>query len=375
MTKSLSRRAWLHRSALAAAALPISRWYQPGQAPSRSVLEDSSDYIHLNSNENAYGPSDAARRAILDSLADANRYPRHYYSKLIDLIAERENVTPDHVMITAGSSEILGLVGLAYGIEGGDVLGCTPTFDFAMRYAERLGCIWSRTPLDESYRTNLHGLAEATGDNTRLIFLCNPNNPTGLAIPHETLRAFCLDQSRRHPVFVDEAYIEFSARGRLNSLVDIAVDNPNLIIARTFSKIHGLAGLRVGYALAHPDTINLLKNYHTGRAVTVSNAGAAAASACLEDPEFENFCRKKIIHSRENVCLAFDGWGIDYLESSASFICFKNDKFKMLPRDAMENEKILIRDYEYFPGWSRVSIGTSDEMNSFIAAVGKYVER
>lgn len=370
---SLSRRAWLHRSALAAAALPLSRLYQPDHQFSVHRPEEENKYIRLNSNENAYGPSDAARRAVLDSLADANRYPRHYYSKLIDQIAERENVTPDHVLITAGSSEILGLVGLTYGIEGGNVLGCHPTFDFTMRYAERLGCIWSRTPLDKNYSYNLSALAEEADSNTRLIFICNPNNPTGVETPYAELRAFCLDQSRRHPVFIDEAYIEFSSNGRNNSMVDLAAAHPNVIVARTFSKIHGLAGLRVGYALAHPTTIALLKNFHTGRSVTISNASAAAASACLDDPEFEDFCRKKIIQGRELVCLAFDNWGVDYMPSSASFICFKNDKFNMNPREAMEKENILIRDYSEFPGWSRVSIGTVPEMKTFIEAATKYI--
>jgi len=373
MTQSLSRRAWLHRSALAAAAIPISRWYQPENEPSYRKPEDENEFIRLNSNENAYGPSDAARTAILESLADANRYPRHYHKKLIEQIADREDVTPDHVMITAGSSEVLGLVGLTYGIEGGDVLGCHPTFDFAMRYAERLGCTWSRTPLNNNYHYNLLALAQEAGPNTRLIFICNPNNPTGIETQYTTLRAFCLDQSRRYPVFIDEAYIEFSSRGLRNSMVNLAAERPNVIVARTFSKIHGLAGLRVGYALAHPSTITLLKKYHTGRGITVSSAGAAAASACLDDPDFESFCRKKIVQGRGLVCTAFDGWGVKYMKSAASFVFFKNDKFSMNPREAMEKENILIRDYSYFPGWSRVSIGTVPEMKTFIAAAKKYI--
>lgn len=370
---TLSRRAWLHRSALAAAALPISRWYQPGQAPLTAKPEDETDFIRLNFNENSYGPSDAARAAILANIAEANRYPWAIQQKLIQQIADRENTTPDNVMITAGSSEILGLVGLAYGIEGGEVLGCHPTFDFTMRYAERLGCTWSRTPLTEDYHCNLTALDAETGPDTRLIFICNPNNPTGVETNYTELRAFCLDQSRRYPVFIDEAYIEFSSKGRRNSMVDLAVENPNVVVSRTFSKIHGLAGLRVGYGIAHPATIELLKNYHTGRGMTVANTSVAAASACLDDPDFEEFCRKKIIQGREMVCMSFDQWGVEYMPSSASFVLFKNDKFSMNPKEAMQKEKILLRDYEDLPGWTRVSIGTVDEMKSFVAAAGKYI--
>ncbi len=370
---TLSRRAWLHRSALAAAALPLSRWYQPGQESMVSQTEDETDFIRLNFNENSYGPSDAARTAILASLSEANRYPWAIHQKLITQIAERENVSPDNVMITAGSSEILGLVGLAYGIEGGEVLGCHPTFDFTMRYAEGLGCTWSRTPLTEDYHYNLAALAAAAGPKTRLTFVCNPNNPTGIETSYTELHAFCLDQSNRHPIFIDEAYIEFSSKGRRNSMVDLAVRKPDVVVSRTFSKIHGLAGLRVGYGLAHPATIALLKNYHTGRGMTIANTSAAAASACLNDPSFEDFCLEKMIQGREMVCQAFDGWGVEYMPSAASFVFFKNDKFNMLPIDALKKEKILVRDYDYFPGWTRVSIGTVDQMKSFIAAAGKYI--
>ena len=156
-------------------------------------------------------------------------------------------------------------------------------------------------------------------------------------------------------------------------MANLAVENPNVVVSRTFSKIHGLAGLRVGYAIAHPATIELLKNYHTGRGMTVANTSAAAASACLNDPDFEEFCRTKIIKSREMVCMSFDQWGVEYMPSSASFVFFKNDKFSMNPKAAMKQEKILLRDYEDFPGWTRVSIGTIDEMNSFIAAAKKYI--
>ena len=370
---TLSRRAWLHRSALAAAALPLSRFPLSVKESHSSRPAGGDAFIRLNSNENAYGPSDAARTAVLESLEDANRYPRHYYQKLIEQIAEREGVSTDCILITAGSSEILGLVGLTYGIEGGQVLACQPTFDFALRYAERLGCTWSRTPLDQNYHYNLGALAEEAGPDTRMVFICNPNNPTGVESPYTELRAFCVHQSRRYPVFIDEAYIEFSSRGRTNSLADMAAQTPNVVVSRTFSKIHGLAGLRIGYAIAHPSTIALLKNYHTGRGVTVSNAGAAAASACLSDPEFESFCRKKIVQGRELVCMAFDGWGVEYMKSATSFVCFRNDKFSMKPREAMEKERILIRDYDDFPGWSRVSIGTIDEMKTFIEAAKKYV--
>jgi len=373
MTTNLSRRSWLQRSAMAAAILPVSRWYQPDSYTSRSGSPFPAGIIRLNSNENAYGPSEAAREAVMDSLNEANRYPRHFMASLREEIARRENLTPDHILLTAGSTELLGLVGLVYGLQGGEVVACHPTFDFMLTYAEHLGCNWARTPLTPTYQYDLNGLAKATGSNTKLIFVCNPNNPTGIEIPTDELRSFCETQSKKYPVYVDEAYIELSPNGRESSMASLVDVNPNIIVGRTFSKVHGLAGLRIGYAIANPVTIELLSNFHIGRGMTISSASANAAIACLKDAEFEAYSRRKIIEGREMVCKAFDKWGVEYMPSAANFVMFRNDKFKMDPVEAMEKEDILIRSYDYWPGWTRVSIGTTEEMQAFISAAQKYV--
>ena len=373
MTTNLSRRSWLQRSAMAAAILPVSRWYQPDQYTSKSGSPFPASIIRLNSNENAYGPSQAAREAVMDSLNEANRYPRHFMASLREEIARRENLTPEHILLTAGSTELLGLVGLTYGLQGGEVVACHPTFDFMLAYAERLGCNWARTPLTSTYQYDLNGLDKACGSNTKLIFVCNPNNPTGIEIPTAELKSFCETQSRKYPVYVDEAYIELSPNGRESSMASLVDVNPNIIVGRTFSKVHGLAGLRIGYAIANPVTIELLANFHIGRGMTISSASANAAIACLKDAEFEAYSRRKIIEGREMVCKAFDKWGVEYMPSAANFVFFRNDKFSMDPVEAMEKEDILIRSYDYWPGWTRVSIGTTEEMEAFISAAQKYV--
>lgn len=373
MTTNLSRRSWLQRSAMAAAILPVSRWYQPDPYVSKSGSPFPAYIIRLNSNENAYGPSQAARDAVMDSLNEANRYPRHFMASLREEIARRENLTPEHILLTAGSTELLGLVGLTYGLQGGEVVACHPTFDFMLAYAERLGCNWARTPLTSTYQYDLNGLDKACGSNTKLIFVCNPNNPTGIEIPTAELKSFCETQSRKYPVYVDEAYIELSPNGRESSMASLVDSNPNIIVGRTFSKVHGLAGLRIGYAIANPVTIDLLANFHIGRGMTISSASANAAIACLKDADFEAYSRNKIIEGREMVCKAFDKWGVEYMPSAANFVFFRNDKFNMYPVEAMEKEDILIRSYDYWPGWTRVSIGTTEEMQAFISAAQKYV--
>ena len=373
MTTNLSRRSWLKTSAMAAAVLPVSRWYQPDNSELNSKQAFSEGVIRLNMNENAYGPSEAARKAIIESLSEANRYPRHFTTALRAEIAKRDNVTPDHVLLTAGSTELLGLAGLVFGLEKGELVACNPTFDFLLLYAERLGCNWGRTPLTPTYQQDLNGLDKASGSNTKLIFVCNPNNPTGIEIPTAELRSFCEAQAKKYPVYVDEAYVELSPNGRNSSMASLVDSNPNIIVGRTFSKVHGLAGLRIGYAIANPMTIERLANLHTGRGMTLSCAAAAAALACLNDPEFENYSRTKIIEGRELVSKAFDKWGVEHLPSAANFIMFRNDKFSSDPVAALEKENILLRKYDHLIGWTRVSIGTIDEMNAFLAAARKYI--
>jgi histidinol-phosphate aminotransferase len=255
----------------------------------------------------------------------------------------------------------------------GELLACHPTFDFLMLYAERLGCQWSRTPLTNDYQYDLNALSNAAGANTKLIFVCNPNNPTGIEIPNDQLRQFCETQAVKYPVYVDEAYVELSPRGRESSMAGLVDQYPNIIVGRTFSKVHGLAGLRIGYGLANPLTIQRLASLHIGRSISLSSAAAAAALACLRDPEFEAFSRDKIIQGRERVCGAFDTWGVKYMPSATNFVYFENEKFATNPVEALEKENILVRSYDYMPGWTRVSIGTTEEMEAFIKAVGKYV--
>ncbi len=374
MTTNLSRRAWLQRSAMAAAVLPISRWYQPDDSNAYTHhLPDPAGKIRLNANENPYGPSENAKKAMIESMSEANRYPRDLIGKLQEAIATREGLTPEHVLITAGSTELLGLAGLANGMGGGELVACHPTFDFLMVYAERLGCTWARTPLDKKFQYDLHALDNAIGPKTKLIFVCNPNNPTGIEIPYPRLKSFCGAHGSKYPLYVDEAYIELSNGGRKGSMAGLIEQQPKLIIGRTFSKVHGLAGMRIGYALAQPDMIKAMGNLQTTRNIPISALAAAAAIAALNDPDFENFSRGKILEGRKMVNDAFDSWGVEYLESSTNFVFFKNEKFTTDPVEAMAKENILIRSYDYVPGWSRVSIGTTEEMEMFIAAAKKYV--
>lgn len=372
MAEIHSRRQWLKWTATAASILPVASWFN-GLEELMPEKEVSNSVIRLNSNENPYGPGPASRKAITDAINEGNRYPRNAIKSLTKAIARREGVSEEHIFVTAGSTELLGLVGLAFGLQSGDLVSCDPTFDFLMLYAERLGCKWNRIPLTKHEQFDLNAISNNTGKSTRLIFICNPNNPTGVEIPADELRDFCVSHAPNHPIYIDEAYIELSPDGMKSSMVDLVSNFPNIIIGRTFSKIHGLAGLRIGYAVAHPTTIKKLENYHIGRMISVSNIAAAAAEASLEDYVFQETCRTKIIEERVALMDFFHSKSIRYLHSAANFVCFENIRFRDRPTKMFEAENILARDYPHYPGWTRVSIGTKEEMQTFISVVTKII--
>lgn len=371
MTTSLSRRAWLQKSAMAAAILPVSGWYRPDTFSAYVPKPVGDGAVLLNSNENAYGPGAAARLAITESIHAANRYPWNSIAMLAEEIAKREGLTPEHILVTAGSTELLGLTGLVFGLDKGNLAACHPTFDFLLTYAEKLGATWKRVPVDKDFQQDLNALDQAVDARTKLIFICNPNNPTGIEVEHEKLLSFCESHAPNHPIYIDEAYLELSPRGRSGTMVSLVNTYPNIIVGRTFSKVHGLAGMRIGYGVAHPDTIRRLSNLHTGRGMSISIAASAAAMATLQDPQFESYSREKIIEGRKMVESAFTDWGIAYLPSATNFIFFNNEKFSVDPVQAMEKENILLRNYKYVPGWTRVSIGKVEEMQRFLEAMKK----
>lgn len=370
MTHSISRRAWLQRSAVAAAVLPVSRWFNPGMDFMPSP-ETGSDLIRLNSNENPYGPSDRAREAVIDSLRESNRYPRDYVARLKQAIAEREGLTDKHILITAGSAELLALTGLVYGLDKGELIAPHCTFDLMLQYAEKLGCKWNRIPLMSDMQQDLNAMQNAIHADTKLVFVCHPNNPTGVQLPSAQLRAFCEVNASRVPIYVDEAYIELCPDGRSASMINLVDQYPNIIIGRTFSKVFGLAGMRIGYAIAHPTTIEKLSDFHQGWNMSVSVMGCAAAMACLRDNAFEVFSKQKIEEGRKILTDAFDQWDVRYLPSTTNFVFYENAKFSEDPVQFLRKENILVRNYAHTPGWTRVSVGKPEELHKFLEVSGK----
>ena len=202
--------------------------------------------IRLSSNENPYGPSKRVREVMTKTFDEACRYPFNALRGLVSMIAEKEGVSKDHVVVTGGSTEGLKATGLIYGLGGGEIIAADPTFQAMLRYAETFKARIHRVPLDESMTHDLEAMGKKVNDKTRLIFICNPNNPTGTLLNASRLKDFCTTYDKQAVIFSDEAYYDFITEADYPSMVELVKEGRNIIVSKTFSKVYGLAGLRIG---------------------------------------------------------------------------------------------------------------------------------
>ena len=326
----------------------------------------------LNFNENPYGPSDKAKQAILESLPQSNRYAVQELDELKVLLAKKEGVTPDHIHIGAGSGDILCQTGVAFGLEGGSVMSAFPTFPLLMNFAELFKTTWHKVNLNNQLEHDYEAMALAIKNDTRLIFICNPNNPSGTLVDPYKVRTFCEEVSKRVPVYADEAYLEFLEPAQQISMVDLVKKNMNVIVSRTFSKIHGLAGLRVGYIIAKPEIINRIANYQHD--IPVSTGSIAAAKACLQDEDFIKLTRTKNRAARSILTNYLEQKGISYGKTYTNFVFFPAPKAGNMILIKMEEKGYLMRIWDYQDReWCRVSIGTLEEMKGFVKAFDEVI--
>lgn len=370
-----SRRNWLKSSALASLAIPFTGMAAMPRKINPNPFFKETQLIRLNANENPYGPSEKAKLAIVESLSLGNRYQIDLRGQVKAAIAQKEGLSPENVLLGAGSTEILGIVGVWAGSQKKTILSADRTFTMMMNYAERLGGKWQKIPLDSAHRFDLTAIKKALQKDTGLVYICNPNNPTSTMVKTTDLEDFCQSVSKSHPVFIDEAYIEYTPGDTKNSMVHLVKDNPNIFVARTFSKLYGLAGLRIGYALGHADRIRELKNYHSGHELSVSSSGLCAALVSLEDTDFLDFSRQKNEQTKQLFYKKLKAWDVPYADSVTSFVYFPVDKFISKGQDfgqAFLEDGINCRPFpKKAPKWCRMTMGTNQEMEKAMGVLEK----
>jgi histidinol-phosphate aminotransferase len=363
-----NRRNWLRQMSLIAGGLgtmPLKNLASPMPQPLEKVLEDAP--IRLSSNENPYGPSPLARIAMAENVIISNRYNWTLTSELVAVIAKKNNLTTDTILIGAGSTEILDRVVQLAALEKGNFIVAEPTFSYWGDAAQTLGLKKIAVPLTADKKHNLAAMLKAITAETRLIYICNPNNPTGTICETAELVAFIKEATKSVLVLVDEAYIDFTTQKSVSNLVS---DYKNLVIAKTFSKIYGLAGARIGYALAHSATIDRLANLQSWANGSVSVVSTAGALASLADEQFVKRIYDLNEKTRQYTIEQLECLAIKCIPSYSNFVYFslanyKKDFFEQLKTHNIIGTKI----YEDNGKWSRITVGTMEEMRQFINAL------
>lgn len=359
-----NRREWLKLSALSATALAFTSFDFTSQAHAQN---NANKIIKLSANENPYGFSPKAKQAILESLSEGNRYVNATaVTKLEQEIANREGLKPENVVLGGGSGEVLCIAGVAYGLQNGEIISPDPTFAMLTRYAANFNAKILNVPLNAKFEHDLGAMARQITDKTSLIYVCNPNNPTATITPDAELRQFCRESAKRAPVFVDEAYLEYTDEFPRNSMVDLVKNGENVIVSRTFSKIYGMAGLRVGYGLAKKEIADKLKKYRI--TWSVNNITINAALASLQDAEFVPHNRKLNQEVRTMVCKELDAMKVSYAESHGNFVWVRTDEKNKDIAQKLSAAGIQVGVRNPLVGFDglRVAIGTADEMKVFL---------
>ena len=359
-----SRRQWLRNSSLAFAGLGFANeLFAKDLKPFAPVTKQ----ILLNSNENAYGPSPLARKAMMEVYLNSNRYPDDIIPLLKNKIAAHWNVGTENILLGAGSSDIIGLCAQHVSSNKGHIIVGEPAYRVWNAQAESFGLSFNRIALSEKKVHDLNKMLSSITNETSMVYVCNPNNPTGTVNDVNELRSFATEAAKKTFVFIDEAYTEYA---NLPSLADMAITNKNIVVAKTFSKIYGLAGARVGYAIAHPETINALSKFQPWTDAGVSVVSAAAAMASLDDKNFVEQCKNNAAKARELCYTSFKQFNLEHIPSQTNFILFNISSIKKDFVKEMEAQHIYVQFRPHFGGrWCRVSMGTVEEMQQFCTAL------
>ena len=338
------------------------------QAPITKISNPTTP-LPLNWNENPYGPATSAVQAVAEIMTKANRYPDAMVAELKSFIAQKFALQDENVLLTNGSTEILGLVGQQVGLEKGEIVTPWPSFPTLTFFGEQSGATIQKVSLDKNNRIDLDLTLAAITENTKVVFICNPNNPTGTEVDHDSLESFCRAVPKDVLILVDEAYIEYSKNGVAGSVIPLIPTLPNLMVSRTFSKAYGLAGLRLGYALSNKQHIDALKHRYVGAEFATGWPALVAAKATMEDPTFINRCIQKNQEGREIVYRAFDKWGVDYAPSSTNFIYAQSNHFVADVRSKLKEKHILITKWPDMQDHIRISISIPEHMEQFVKVV------
>jgi histidinol-phosphate aminotransferase len=372
-TMSVSRRKFAQLLGAGAAAV-IVRPSLSFAKPSQYVvtpLTEGGNIIRLSANENPYGPSPKAFEAITNSFGLACRYPDEHNNVLIDKLAKLNGVNHDQILLGDGSSEILKLCAETFtGKEQGNLVVADPTFEAILEQAKINGAEVMKIPLTSTFAHDLPKMLAAAKQG--LIYVCNPNNPTASITPKEDLRDFIAKTPRETTILVDEAYFHYADSPDYESVIPLVKDYPNLVVARTFSKVYGMAGLRCGYCVAQSDTIKRMRPHQMWDSVNCM--ALAAATASLDDSDQVTNGQRSTREAKTFTTSELDKMGYKTIPSQANFIMFDCKRPVVPLIKALKQRNVQVgRLFPALPNHMRLTIGKKSEMETFLAAFREVV--
>lgn len=322
------------------------------------------EMARMNYNESEYGMSPRAQKALIAAAAAGNHYGDWFCADLRGSVAKRYGLSIDQVIVGSGSSALIDMIGAVFFNPGDEVVLCEPTFGALRSVIDDNGATAVSLPLTADLRFDLEAMAAAVTERTKLVIVCNPNNPTGTMNSGKAIEEFIAKLPEDVLVLMDEAYIDFVDDPEETSMMRLVRDGAeNVIVMRTFSKIYGMAGIRIGYAAASADIIDQLMK--TSSSWNVSSPGLACALAAFEDQEYMQNVKAKIAEGRAYLTEEMRRLGCDVIPSSTNFIYFDTHRPAAEIAAKLAEHKVLISAF----AWSRVTVSTMENNRRFIQAL------
>jgi histidinol-phosphate aminotransferase len=365
----ISRRGFLRSLGAGTAAGIAVRW--PLTGTPRGVTfeasrpEQNDGFIRLNSNENAYGPSTKVADAIKCSSGRPNRYPRMQYNWLVERIAGVNSVKPEQVLLGCGSTEILRVAAFAFLGSGKQLIQASPTFEAIEHYARAADSDVISVRLTSAFAHDLDGMLAGASASTTLVYICNPNNPTASLTPRKGLENFISKLPASTFVVIDEAYHHYAGEsGMYASFIDRPLDDERVIVVRTFSTVYGLAGLRLGYAVASPKLIQQMRKFAT--ADNINAIVTQAAGAALDDTDAINDFIQRNADDRQEFFNQAMARRLKPIDSHANFVMMNTfHPAEELIQHFRKNNILIGRRFPPMDTYIRISLGRPEEMRAF----------
>src|SRR5688572_6543417 len=369
----LSRRRFFGGVAAAMGVLglrPTSELFaQGGTAQFRGSDAEYDAFAKLASNENNWGPPESVTKAMNYGSKYANRYG-YPDGNILQAIADHHGVKPQNILLTAGSSEVLQVVGTTFLLGGKKVLGADPTYATVFQHATNIKAEGIKLPLTKDYRQDIGAMIEATNKNAKDLgfgYLCNPNNPTGVVVTAKEVKQLLDGIPKDMPVLIDEAYHHFVDDPAYGTSLPYVLEGRPVIIARTFSKIAALAAMRIGYAVSTPEIIQRMRPFSMNSVNVMAKHGAAAS---LKDTQGQADVKAKVIALRTKTTRELEAYGYPTIPSQTNFFMVSLEGRTVQPViEEFRAKGILVgRPFPPMINHLRVSIGTADDMDKFLKA-------